>query len=168
MAVSPSPESATEVPCHAKPKAPVPTSFACWLHRVRAREHPRGAGKIVVTNPTENGGISVTGKRYGIALPCQPYGARADQFRLLGPHVTGAREHPRGAGTRIVILPSDDRGVAVVGKRHGTALLCATYGARADQFRLLAELRQYRRRGQAPHQYEKRQSAKGAVPVSAS
>jgi hypothetical protein len=43
IAVFPSPESETEVPCAAKPMMPVPTSFTCWVHRLPERVYTHAA-----------------------------------------------------------------------------------------------------------------------------
>ena len=53
IAVSPSPESETEEPCSGGVEAPVPTSFACWVHVPPERgEHPHNL------RPTTAGGSS--------------------------------------------------------------------------------------------------------------
>jgi hypothetical protein len=57
---------------------------------------------------------------------------------LLDPHPIAAGEDPgRTPSVRVVCWPANDRGVAVGGKRDGTALLSKPHRAGADQFAAL-------------------------------
>jgi hypothetical protein len=154
----PSPDSETELPCCTKsPMAPVPTNFACWLqHPARARVHPHGADRAkIVIGPADDCGVSVSGKRDGLALRCGAYSAGAHHFCLLGPNSIRTREHPCGASNAIAIRPTDDGGISVSGKGNGNALYCTAYGVCAGQFRgLLEELRMCRRRHKAAYQHD--------------
>jgi hypothetical protein len=114
-----------------------------------------------------NGGVPVTGKRYGSASLCARLwnlDACIDQFCLLAPRLSRAPEHPRGAIT-VVIGPTHDRGAPVTGERDRNALLCAAYSVCADQLRLLGELRLCRqRRQQATHRDKYRHDMNRTLP----
>ena len=85
MAVFPSPESETDVPCLASAYRAGADQFRpCWLHTPAERVNTHAAPHAVVIRPTHDGGIPVTGKRDGRALLCGAYSARADQFGLAG------------------------------------------------------------------------------------
>src|SRR5215472_3449276 len=47
MAVFPSPDSEMDRPCSDAPTAPVPTSFACWLHTPSARVYTHAAPALL-------------------------------------------------------------------------------------------------------------------------
>src|SRR6267154_2789294 len=117
------------------PTAPVPTNFACWVHTPPERVNTHVApvtllsigppmrtivpsGESVTQTP-----CSVSGKRSREALLRYAHSPCADQFRLLGPHPSGAREHPRRTGHVIVdrATNADDRPVG--GKCNANALL---------------------------------------------
>src|SRR5208282_4323952 len=136
MAMFPSAESEVELPSPAAPIAPVPTSFACWLHVApeRVKTHAAPAPPLSLEPP--NSGVPIAGKRHRNALECGADRACTDQFRLLAPRRAGARVHPRGASKVVVLVAADDSRVPVTGQRD-SALMCFTDRACTDQFRLL-------------------------------
>jgi len=128
MAVLPSAESETPVPCVAIPMAPVPTSLApCWLHTPPERVYIHAAPVSPLSPyPPTDGGIPVAGKRDRRALSLKSaYSTCADQFSaLLAPHPARVRKHPRGAGVAVVKEPTHDGSIAVAGERDRPALMC--------------------------------------------
>jgi hypothetical protein len=136
MAVLPSPDSATEMPCPAFPTAPVPTSLRpCWVQTPPLRvEDPRRPGPLVVGTPAHDGGAAIGGQRDGDALSGVSNRAGTDQFvALLGPDTAAAVIDPRRPGPPVVERPAHNGGVAVVGQRDGEALGRASNRAGADQ-----------------------------------
>jgi hypothetical protein len=87
-------------------------------------------------------GVAVTGQRDGPALfdenIWKDNRASADQLAaLLGPDTIAAGEDPRRPDVVVVLWPTDDRGVAVGGKRDGEALPGCSNRTGADQLGLL-------------------------------
>jgi hypothetical protein len=105
-AVLPSVDSATEEPWAAGDAAPVPTSFALLRpHATRAREHPccshgrHRSRNPIVTEPANEGGIAVGGKRYGIALIGGAYAPAPTSFAPCCVHTPSERVNTHAALT---------------------------------------------------------------------
>src|SRR5262245_35537549 len=101
---------------------------------LRPREDPRRPSVGIVRRSSDHGGVPVGGEGHGNALVGDAHGASADQLGpLLGPHPPAPGPEPRGPRRSIVIIPSDDGGVAVGGEGHENALPGGPHGIGADQ-----------------------------------
>ena len=154
MAVFPSPESETEhaLLCVAYGACADQFRLAGSTPRPSACTPTRRRRTIVVTRPTDDGGIPVTGERDRIALLCGAYGACADQFAPCWLHTPPERVNTHAAPTPL--LSSGPPTMAVFPSPESeTESPCPArpIGACADQFCLLA-----------PHPARAREHPRGA------